>query len=69
METDEAIYRAFLLRLWQVEQNGTVTWRCSLEEAVSGQRLSFASLVEMLGYLQAETSAPQSVAQNKEETS
>jgi hypothetical protein len=68
METDEASYRSYLLRLWQVEQNGNFTWRCSLEEARTGQRQNFASLDALLGYLLAETSQ-QPGAQEKEKRS
>lgn len=67
MEKDEATYRSYLLRLWQVEQNGDSTWRCSLEEARTGQRQNFANLAAMLGYLLAETDE-QSVMQKRGET-
>jgi hypothetical protein len=68
METDEATYRSYLLRLWQVEQNGNFTWRCSLEETRSGQCQNFASLEALLAYLLAETSEQPGV-QEKEESS
>ncbi|MCA9943993.1 MAG: hypothetical protein H6656_14145 [Ardenticatenaceae bacterium] len=68
MERQETTYYSFLLRLWQVEQNGCLTWRCSLEEAKTGQRRNFASLQMLLDYLLAETSK-HSTAIKEEETS
>lgn len=66
METDEATYRSYLLRLWQVEQNGNFTWRCSLEEARTGQRQNFASIQGLLSYLLAETGEQSTVAKEEE---
>ncbi|WP_420642874.1 hypothetical protein [Candidatus Leptofilum sp.] len=54
MAIEEAIYRSFLLRLWQVEQNGTLTWRCSLEEVATDKRRLFIDLEEMLVFLRSE---------------
>jgi len=68
LETNETTYRSYLLRLWQVEQNGRFAWRCSLEETRTGQRRNFASLQTLLDYLLAETSE-QSTAPNEEKTS
>ncbi|MAT96541.1 MAG: hypothetical protein CL608_05305 [Anaerolineaceae bacterium] len=65
MAKDEATYRSYLLRLWQVEQNGNFSWRCSLEEARTGQRQNFASLQALLNFLWDETSE-QPAAQNEE---
>ncbi len=67
MATDEATYRSYLLRLWQVEQNGNFTWRCSLEEARTGQRRNFASLQALLDFLLAETNE-QLIATKEEKT-
>lgn len=44
-------YRAYLLRLWQVDQNGNRVLRCSLEESTTGQRKTFADLETMTVYL------------------
>ena len=65
MAKDEATYRSYLLRLWQVEQNGNFSWRCSLEEARTGQRQNFASLQALLNFLWDETGA-QPAALNEE---
>ncbi|MFL7837802.1 MAG: hypothetical protein ACK2T4_10745 [Candidatus Promineifilaceae bacterium] len=55
METEKATYRSFLLRLWQVEQNGDWIWRCSLEETGTGWHRKFVDLNALFGYLSAET--------------
>jgi hypothetical protein len=51
MTKDEARYHSFLLRLWQAEQNGQYTWRCSLEETGMGWRHNFASLEDLMAHL------------------
>ena len=48
-------YLAFLLRLWQVKSEAGLAWRASLESARNGERLGFASLEELLGFLQRRT--------------
>lgn len=58
METEKATYRSFLLRLWQVEQNGDWIWRCSLEETGTGCQRRFVDLEALFGYLSAETGVP-----------
>jgi hypothetical protein len=58
MKTEKATYRSFLLRLWQVEQNGDWIWRCSLEETGTGRHRKFVDLQALFGYLYAETGAP-----------
>lgn len=57
MEREKVTYRSFLLRLWQVEQNGDWIWRCSLEETETGWHRKFVSLDALFGYLSAETGA------------
>jgi hypothetical protein len=53
-------YRSYLLRLWQErsEQPAMVTWRCSLEDPLSGQRHGFASLDALVSWLKAELAEP-----------
>ncbi|MCO5205941.1 MAG: hypothetical protein M9928_12965 [Anaerolineae bacterium] len=58
MGTEKATYRSFLLRLWQVEQNGDRLWRCSLEETGTCRQRNFADLEALFGYLSAETNVP-----------
>lgn len=47
-------YRSFLMRLWQVEVEKKTVWRFSLEDSVSGQKVGFANIAEMMSYLMAE---------------
>lgn len=63
---EKTTYRSFMLRLWQVEQNGAWIWRCSLEETGSGRQQRFVDLDALFGYLCAETGGPP-VAQEEEE--
>ena len=55
MKTEKATYRSFLLRLWQVEQNGDWVWRCSLEETGTGWHQKFVGLDALYSYLDIET--------------
>lgn len=65
MKTEKATYRSFLLRLWQVEQNGDWIWRCSLEETGTGRHKQFVNLDGLFGYLNAETGGPPSAQKEK----
>jgi hypothetical protein len=49
MAEDE--YRAYLLRLWRVEDNGK-RWRARLEDIGTGESLGFGSLGQLLAFLQ-----------------
>ena len=51
MNTKGSDYRAYLLRLWKAEENGKLLVRCTLEESMTGQRLTFANLEAMTAYL------------------
>jgi hypothetical protein len=44
-------YTAYLLRLWQVPGPGPATWRASLEDPHTGERLGFGSLDDLVGFL------------------
>ena len=55
MKKESVNYRSYLLRMWQVEQNGEPAWRASLEEAESGKRRAFPDLDALFSYLHAET--------------
>lgn len=53
MNTGPNHYYAFLLRLWP-ENEGTesaASWRATLEDARSGERLGFASLEQLFAHL------------------
>jgi len=47
----QAGYYSFLLRLWQVKENGGQEWRASLENVESGEKRGFTSVEELLAYL------------------
>jgi hypothetical protein len=47
-------YAAYLLRLWRERGGGTTRWRASLQDPHSGERVGFASLEELFGYLRRE---------------
>ena len=44
-------YLSFLLRLWQVRQNGLDVWRASLEDPHNGRRYGFADLKGLFTFL------------------
>ena len=44
-------YYSYLLRLWQVKENGGQEWRASLENVESGEKRGFTSVDELLAYL------------------
>ena len=46
-------YLAYLLRLWQIQDNGQIDWRASLENAHTGEKLAFAHLDELVAFLRA----------------
>jgi hypothetical protein len=45
-------YHSFLLRLWLVNEQEGSTWRASLENPHTGERLGFASLERLFAFLQ-----------------
>jgi hypothetical protein len=50
-------YRTFLLTLWEErneDPNSPVVWRFRLEDPRTGQRQGFASLAELILFLQAQ---------------
>lgn len=47
------LYYSYLLRLWQVDNHEMSLWRCSLENAQTGDYHTFASLTHMLDFLKA----------------
>jgi hypothetical protein len=48
-------YRSYLLRLWLVTGAGQGTWRASLENPQTGERLGFASLARLFAFLEDQT--------------
>jgi hypothetical protein len=51
MGTEQPGYRSYLLRLWQVSPNDAASWRASLEDVRTHQRLTFASLEQLFACL------------------
>jgi hypothetical protein len=50
-------YRTFLLTLWEErnqDANSPAVWRFHLEDPRTGQRQGFASLAELISFLQAQ---------------
>ncbi len=47
-------YAAYLLRLWRETSGHSTRWRASLQDPHSGERLGFAGLEELYGYLRGE---------------
>jgi hypothetical protein len=48
-------YLSYLLRLWQTKDGKRMVWRASLQSPSSEERHGFASLKELLGFLQTQT--------------
>lgn len=46
-------YKAYLLRLWREKHNGS--WRALLENPNIGERIAFASLAELVEFLESKT--------------
>jgi hypothetical protein len=48
-------YRAYLLRLWRASE---ARWWASLEDAHTGQRRTFATLAQLVAFLEAQARDP-----------
>ncbi len=46
-------YLSFLLRLWRSGKGQQAAWRASLESPLTGERRGFASLPELVAFLEA----------------
>jgi hypothetical protein len=60
MVSERQRYLAYMLRLWQVGEDATI-WRASLEDAHTGARHGFASIHDLLAFLEEKTGQPSSV--------
>jgi hypothetical protein len=56
-------YRAYMLRMWSVEQSGQAVWMASLEDPHTGERLGFSNVEALMVYLRELTDS----SQNEEE--
>jgi hypothetical protein len=50
--TNSPDYHAYLLRLWHAPHADGSAWRASLEDPHTSERRSFASLAQLVDYLQ-----------------
>lgn len=57
MAAKQQKYLSYLLRLWAVMVDGQPAWRASVENAQTGQQRGFASLAQLLAFLEAELAA------------
>jgi hypothetical protein len=48
---DQTNYESYLLRLWQVRQDGKTVWRASLESTRTGARENFADVKQAFAFL------------------
>jgi hypothetical protein len=55
MSTEQQHYLAYMLRLWQVSNDGEPIWRTSLESPHTGERHGFASLEMLFAFLEEQT--------------
>ena len=51
VSSEQRGYMSYLLRLWQIRSGGELVWRASLECPHTGERVSFASLDDLFGFL------------------
>jgi hypothetical protein len=55
MKGQAHIYFSYLLRLWQEKGDEHPMWRASLESAQTGERLTFATVEELVRFLKQQT--------------
>jgi hypothetical protein len=52
-------YLSYLLRLWQTSDGKETVWRASLQSPNSEERHGFASLEELMSFLEAQAEQPE----------
>lgn len=52
-------YLSYLLRMWQTSDGKKTVWRASLQSPISEERHGFASLEELMSFLQAQAEQPE----------
>ena len=62
MAREKRTYISYLLRLWWVSEAGQSTWRASLDDPRTGERLGFSSLPELFEFLEKQTKECESIA-------
>jgi hypothetical protein len=58
MSDSERRYMAYLLRLWQAQEDEGPRWRASLECAGTAERHTFATLEALFAFLDEKTAGP-----------
>ncbi len=51
MNGEQPTYQSYLLRLWRADGDGEPLWRAALEDTLSGERFSFATIEALVGFL------------------
>ena len=54
MINEQRHYLSYLLRLWQERATLPTTWRASLENPQTGERLGFADVAQLFAFLEAQ---------------
>jgi hypothetical protein len=68
MSEEQRPYISYLLRLWQAQSQEGLVWRASLEHASTGERQGFASLADLLAFLEQATAAVRGVIEVESES-
>ena len=66
MSISEPEYRAYMLRLWLVQDTAGSVWRASLQSVESGEMTGFACLDELVAFLQKMTTEQQAAKEAEE---
>jgi hypothetical protein len=56
---EQSRYQSYLLRLWQTSDGNKTIWRASLQSPNSEERHGFASLEELMSFLEAQAEQPE----------
>ena len=67
MTAQRSGYLSYLLRVWRTGGAGDAVWRASLENPLTGARQGFASLKDLLAFLQVQTEREGQVEVNRVE--
>ncbi len=55
MASEQRQYVAYLLRLWQITSTEGPVWRATLQDVHTGERQGFASMAQVIAFLEAQT--------------
>ena len=65
MLNEQRRYLAYMLRLWEVSNDGALVWRASLESPHTGERHGFADLEALFGFLEEKAERMSSDSESK----